>query len=92
MHGTISNIKHDEQGCFAKQANPFKATRYHSLIVDKASLPNDDLIVTAVDLGDNYIMGLRHKTSAIESLQFHPESIATESGIRLFENFVKRYC
>ncbi|HEY0526904.1 MAG TPA: aminodeoxychorismate/anthranilate synthase component II [Stellaceae bacterium] len=87
MHGKTSRIEHDGRGCFAGKDNPFRATRYHSLIVDEATLPAC-LEVSARSLDDGYVMGLRHRTLPIESVQFHPESIYTESGLRLFENFV----
>lgn len=90
MHGKISEVVHDNQGCFYQQKNPFRATRYHSLIVSKDHVP-DCLEVTAYDTDDNYIMGLRHKQYALESIQFHPESICTENGIQLFSNFIKQY-
>ena len=91
MHGKTSLIDHDNQGCFANQNNPFRATRYHSLIVSKQNFP-DCLTISAYDQEDQYIMGLRHKHLPIESLQFHPESICTESGDQLFKNFIKTYC
>jgi anthranilate synthase component 2 len=90
MHGKTSRIEHDGGGCFAGQDNPFRATRYHSLIVDEATLPAC-LEVSARSLDDGYVMGLRHRTLPIESVQFHPESIYTESGLRLFENFVSAH-
>lgn len=90
MHGKISEIWHDNKGCFYQQKNPFRATRYHSLIVSRDDLP-DGLEVTAYDADDNYIMGLRHKQYALESIQFHPESICTENGIQLFSHFIERY-
>lgn len=90
MHGKISEILHDNKGCFYQQKNPFRATRYHSLIVAKDQLP-DCLEISASDTDDNYIMGLRHQQYALESIQFHPESICTEDGIRLFSNFIEHY-
>lgn len=88
MHGKTSRIEHDGKGCFYGQPNPFHATRYHSLIVEEETLPNC-LEVTARAQDDGYIMGLRHRTLPMESVQFHPESICTESGLRLFVNFAE---
>jgi anthranilate synthase/aminodeoxychorismate synthase-like glutamine amidotransferase len=88
MHGKTSAIEHDGKGCFLNQPNPFSATRYHSLIVDRASLPSC-LEVTARSRDDGYIMGMRHRALPIESVQFHPESICTEHGASLFANFVE---
>jgi anthranilate synthase component 2 len=94
MHGKISAIHHRNEGVFAGLANPFNATRYHSLVIEQASLP-DCLAVTAwTQLPDGAleeIMGVRHKTLAIEGVQFHPESILTEHGHRLLQNFLTRY-
>ena len=81
-------MHHDGKGVFAGLPSPFAATRYHSLIVDRASLP-DCLEVTA-ELADGTIMGLRHKTLPIEGVQFHPESIASEHGHQLLKNFLDR--
>ena len=89
MHGKTSPIAHDGLGCFDGQAQPFSATRYHSLVVGEAGLP-DCLAVSARAEDDGHIMGLRHRTLPIESVQFHPESIRTEAGARLFGNFVGR--
>ena len=88
MHGKTSLIKHDGKGVFKSLPNPFEATRYHSLIVDRGTLP-DDLEVTA-ETDDGLIMGLRHKTFPIEGVQFHPESILTNVGYSLLENFFSR--
>lgn len=90
MHGKISDIHHDGRGCFAGQPNPFKATRYHSLIVAHAGVP-DCLDVTASSGDDGYIMGLRHRRWPVESVQFHPESVCTEDGGALFRNFLTTY-
>jgi anthranilate synthase component II len=87
MHGKTSQITHDGKGVFAGLPNPFKATRYHSLVIEKASLP-DCLQVTATS-EDGEIMGVRHKTLPVEGVQFHPESILTESGKALLANFLK---
>jgi anthranilate synthase/aminodeoxychorismate synthase-like glutamine amidotransferase len=90
MHGKTSQIAHDGKGCFADQPNPFRATRYHSLIVEEQELPAS-LQITARAQDDGYIMGLRHQELPIESVQFHPESVYTDDGMRLFRNFVTRY-
>jgi anthranilate synthase component 2 len=87
MHGKTSRIRHDARGVFRSLAPDFNATRYHSLIVEQ----QDDfaeLIVSATSEDDAYIMGLRHRSLPIEGVQFHPESICTDSGARLFTNFV----
>jgi len=86
MHGKTSRISHDGRGVFAGLPNPFIATRYHSLMVDEASLP-DDLVVTARS-EDGVIMGLRHRRYLVEGVQFHPESILTEVGKDLLANFL----
>ncbi|MFO1537138.1 MAG: anthranilate synthase component II [Actinomycetota bacterium] len=88
MHGKTSTITHDGRGVFADVANPFTATRYHSLVVDRASVP-PELEVTA-ESEDGLIMGLRHRELPIEGVQFHPESILTESGHALLANFLGR--
>jgi anthranilate synthase component 2 len=85
MHGKTSMIAHDGTGLFAGLPNPLQATRYHSLIVERVNLPHD-LIVTAE--ADGLIMGLRHRTLAVEGVQFHPESILTPSGKDLLANFI----
>ena len=87
MHGKTSPIHHDAKELFAGLANPFNATRYHSLVVERDTLP-DCLEVTAwVDNGE--IMGLRHKTLPVWGVQFHPESILTEGGMQLLNNFLE---
>ena len=92
MHGKTSPVRHTSQGVFAGLENPFVATRYHSLVVDKNSLP-DCLEVTAwtenTDGSIDEIMGVRHREMAIEGVQFHPESILTEHGHELLRNFLK---
>lgn len=85
MHGMLSDIHHDGQGLFAGLPDPLCVTRYHSLVVDRDSLP-DSLEVSAWT-GDGLIMGLRHREYAIESVQFHPEAHLTESGLALLANF-----
>jgi anthranilate synthase component 2 len=86
MHGKTSQIHHDGQGVFAGLKNPFTATRYHSLTVEKADLP-EVLAVTAWT-EDGQIMGVQHKSRPIHGVQFHPESIATECGHELLANFL----
>jgi anthranilate synthase component 2 len=88
MHGKTSPIFHNNQGVFRNLPNPFIATRYHSLVVERATLP-DCLEITAWT-EDGEIMGLRHKTRAIEGIQFHPESILSEHGHDMLENFLKQ--
>jgi anthranilate synthase component II len=87
VHGKMGTMHHAGKGVFAGLPSPFAATRYHSLIVDRATLP-DSLEVTAW-LEDGTIMGLRHKTLPIEGVQFHPESIASEHGHQLLRNFLE---
>jgi len=91
MHGKTSMIHHSGKGVFAALPNPFQATRYHSLVVEKSTLPQS-LEVTAWTCNDDgsidEIMGLRHRTLAIEGVQFHPESILTEHGHALLRNFL----
>jgi anthranilate synthase component II len=87
MHGKISMIHHDSDPLFNGLPNPFQATRYHSLIVEMATLPKD-LVVTAWTEEDE-IMGLRHKYLPIVGVQFHPESILTTNGIRILQNFLQ---
>lgn len=87
MHGKTSRIMHDEEGIFKGVKNPICATRYHSLAADRSTLPKC-LKITAVSLDDGEIMGVRHTTYPIEGVQFHPESILTESGMKIIENFL----
>lgn len=89
MHGKTSDIHHDGKGLFAGLPNPFVATRYHSLIVKRETLP-DCLEITA-ETASGEIMGLRHKQYAIEGLQFHPESIVTEHGLTMLRNFLEQH-
>ncbi len=86
MHGKTSQILHDGKTVFAGLPNPLTATRYHSLIVKKETLPDCLEISAATDQGE--IMGLRHKELVIEGVQFHPESILTEAGKDLLQNFL----
>ncbi len=87
MHGKTSLIYHQGQGVFRGLPEPFEANRYHSLIVESASLP-DELEVTARTV-DGLIMGLRHRTHPVEGVQFHPESIMTPAGKTLLQNFLQ---
>lgn len=91
MHGKTSMIHHRDTGVFRGLANPLEATRYHSLVIEKSSLP-ECLEVTAwtesADGGMDEIMGVRHKTLAVEGVQFHPESILTEQGHDMLKNFL----
>ncbi len=86
VHGKMGIMHHTNTGLFANLPSPFEATRYHSLVVERNSLP-DCLEVTAT-LGDGTIMGLQHKTLPIHGVQFHPESIASEHGHYLIKNFL----
>ena len=92
MHGKTSMIKHKGQGVFRELPSPFEATRYHSLVIEKSSLP-DCLEVTAWTENEkgeiDEIMGVRHKEYDIEGMQFHPESILTEHGHQLLKNFLE---
>jgi anthranilate synthase/aminodeoxychorismate synthase-like glutamine amidotransferase len=88
VHGKTSPIHHDGQGVFAGLPQPFVATRYHSLVVDRASVP-DVLEITAWT-ADGLVMGLRHRTLDVEGVQFHPESILTTDGMDLLANFLRR--
>ena len=87
MHGKTSTIEHDGRGVFTGMTIPFVASRYHSLVVAEAGLP-DDLEVSARTREDHTIMGLRHRRWPIHGVQFHPESILTEEGRRLLRNFL----
>ena len=92
MHGKVSPVFHKDEGVFRGLSNPLKATRYHSLVIDKETLPAC-LEVTAWTRNDDgsveEIMGVRHKTLPIEGVQFHPESIMTEQGHELLRNFLR---
>ena len=87
MHGKVSPINHDGKTIFVGLPNPFPAGRYHSLIVDKATLP--DFLEISAQTDDGEIMGLRHKEYPVEGIQFHPESILTPQGKRIIRNFLK---
>jgi anthranilate synthase component 2 len=86
MHGKTSQIRHDGQGLFAGLANPFVATRYHSLAVERDSLPTELKVTAWTDDGE--IMGFAHASRAVFGVQFHPESILTEGGHDLLSNFL----
>ena len=86
VHGKLGTIRHQGRGVFAGLPSPFQATRYHSLVVDRATLPAA-LEVTA-ELEDGTIMGLQHRTLPVHGVQFHPESIASEHGRALLANFL----
>ena len=86
FHGKTSDIEHDGKGIFRKLTNPFTATRYHSLIVERKSLPRE-LTITA-ETQDGIIMGMRHKRYPLEGVQFHPESVLTIPGKELLQNFL----
>jgi anthranilate synthase component 2 len=86
FHGKTSQIHHDGKSIFRKLADPFTATRYHSLIVERKSLPREFIITAETD--DGTIMGLRHRRHKLEGVQFHPESVLTQSGKQLLQNFL----
>jgi anthranilate synthase/aminodeoxychorismate synthase-like glutamine amidotransferase len=88
MHGKTSVISHDGEGVFAGLPNPLQATRYHSLVVERGSIPAD--LVVSAESEDGLVMGLRHRSRPLEGVQFHPESILTESGHALLRNFLAR--
>ena len=88
MHGKTSTIEHNSRGVFTGIAEPFLASRYHSLVVSDAGLP-EDLEVTARTKEDNSIMGLRHRHLPVHGVQFHPESILTGEGHRILRNFLE---
>ena len=91
MHGKTDHIYHDNRGFFEGLANPFTATRYHSLVIDPTSLPTDLEISAWVDEADGsrQIMGVRHRRHMLEGWQFHPESFLTEPGIELLTRFLR---
>jgi para-aminobenzoate synthetase component II len=86
MHGKTSMIHHDGRGIYRGLSNPFEATRYHSLVIQPGTVPDDLEVVAWTD--QNEIMGVRHKHHALEGVQFHPESFLTLEGIRLLKNFL----
>ena len=87
LHGKTSLIKHNGKDLFAGMANPFPATRYHSLVIQRDTLP--DVLEITAETDEGEIMGVRHKTLQIWGVQFHPESILTENGRRILQNFLK---
>jgi anthranilate synthase component II len=87
MHGKLSPVTHDGEGVFAGLPSPFYATRYHSLAIDRATLPRMLAVTATADDGE--IMGVRHREFAVEGVQFHPEAILTEHGKRLLDNFLR---
>jgi anthranilate synthase/aminodeoxychorismate synthase-like glutamine amidotransferase len=88
MHGKTSAIEHDGKGVFTGLPEPFDATRYHSLVIDEASLP--EVLEVTARTGDGEIMGVRHRELPIEGVQFHPESILTQAGKSMLNNFLER--
>ncbi len=89
MHGKTSSIKHDGKTIFKNVRNPLLATRYHSLVAEKVTIPSC-LKITAEALDDSEVMGVRHIVYPIEGIQFHPESILTEDGMKIIKNFLYR--
>jgi anthranilate synthase/aminodeoxychorismate synthase-like glutamine amidotransferase len=87
MHGKTSTVRHDNRSVFEGVEQDFEATRYHSLIVDPETFPNDELEISA-RTNDDVIMGLRHRLYPIEGIQFHPESVMTAAGPRLIANWL----
>jgi anthranilate synthase/aminodeoxychorismate synthase-like glutamine amidotransferase len=86
MHGRVSSIHHEERGLYAGMPAPFTATRYHSLIVKRETLPSELMVTSWTE--DGLIMGIRHAVHPIDGVQFHPESIMTEQGDRLLRNWL----
>jgi anthranilate synthase/aminodeoxychorismate synthase-like glutamine amidotransferase len=86
MHGKTSRIHHDDKTIFHDLTQDFVATRYHSLIVERESLPRE--LEISAETSDGIIMGLRHRKLGVEGVQFHPESVLTETGLRLLRNFL----
>ncbi len=89
MHDKLSDISHDSQTIYRSLKNPFPAMRYHSLVIDPDRLPAD--LSVSAHTSDNIIMGVRHRRYPVEGVQFHPESILTEEGKKLLENFLDYY-
>jgi anthranilate synthase/aminodeoxychorismate synthase-like glutamine amidotransferase len=87
MHGKTSPIRHNEQDLFEGMPNPFNATRYHSLVIERATLPEVLEVTAETDQGE--VMGVKHRDFPIWGVQFHPESILTENGRRIMRNFLK---
>ncbi|MDI2585701.1 aminodeoxychorismate/anthranilate synthase component II [Psychrobacillus sp. NEAU-3TGS] len=90
MHGKTSLVFHDGKGVNEQMPNPFHATRYHSLLVEKESLPDCLEVTSWTEEGE--IMGIRHKEFPIEGVQYHPESIMTQDGKKLIRNFIEEHC
>jgi len=88
MHGKTSPIHHDGKGVFTGLPNPFEATRYHSLLIERASVP--DVLEVTAKTADDEIMAVRHKTLPVEGVQFHPESFLTTAGKDLLRNFIAK--
>ncbi|MEQ5874197.1 aminodeoxychorismate/anthranilate synthase component II [Pseudoalteromonas sp. NFXS39] len=93
MHGKTSLVKHNNQGVFSGLANPLTVCRYHSLVVDKQSLPSDFTITAWTEQNSDFdeIMGIMHNDLALEGVQFHPEAILTQQGLELLANFLTRF-
>ena len=87
MHGKVSRVRHDGSGLFARLPAQFTATRYHSLVVERETLP--DCLEVSAESEDGEIMGLRHRRFPVEGVQFHPEALLTEHGHRLLQNFIE---
>jgi para-aminobenzoate synthetase component 2 len=87
LHGKTSQVQHKNEGVFKDLKSPFRATRYHSLAIEKPNFPNDLTITATTESG--VIMGVKHKTAPIEGVQFHPESVLTEGGHRLLANWLE---
>lgn len=87
MHGKTSLVQHDNDPLFTNVPSPFTATRYHSLVVDEATLPSDLYVIARASTGE--IMGVRHRALPVVGVQFHPESILTENGIKMLQNFLE---
>ncbi|HEX5611058.1 MAG TPA: aminodeoxychorismate/anthranilate synthase component II [Burkholderiales bacterium] len=88
MHGKVSRVRHDGHGVFSGVPENFTATRYHSLVIERATLP--DCLELTAESDDGEIMGVRHRSLAVEGVQFHPEALLTEHGHRMLDNFLKR--
>ena len=86
MHGKVSAVHHTSRGIYKKIPNPVEVTRYHSLIVERKSLPSCLKVTSETE--DGIIMGIKHKRFRVEGIQFHPESYQTESGLKMLENFI----
>jgi para-aminobenzoate synthetase component 2 len=89
MHGKLSDVSHDGKTIYRSLKNPFAAMRYHSLVIDPTTLPAQ--LMVSAQTGDGVVMGVRHTRLAVEGVQFHPESILSDQGKRLLENFLDYY-